>query len=159
MRAATPSSVPGRSTTTSAPAPVVALAERRDGPAHDRARAALGDGEDAPAPAVLRRHMGMRATTTQTPSASRSRPISVGARDDVLAVAQLATHDRPQEAAERLLRGALGRADALDLRGDRASSPGAAAPAAGSPRERIRRAPTGSSATRRSIVSTPAARP
>ena len=107
-------------------------------PARDGARAALGDGEHARAPALLGRARAAwaRATITLAPPSSVDAELRA-AREQLVAVGELAAEHGVQERGGGLLRGALGRAHALDLGGDSVVTSRSTSAAPGSARARM----------------------
>ena len=97
----------------------LALGRRGDRARHDGARAALGGREHPSAPALLRRHVRVRARDEDAAAGVRGRR---RARRRARIISSALDIWRPstrvQEGARGLLRGARRRADALDLGGD-----------------------------------------
>ena len=82
------------------------------------ARAAIGHAEHALAPAVLGRHERVGARDDDARPLDQVDPQLARPAEDVLAAGDVAVEQGVQEAGQRLLGGALGRAQALDLGGD-----------------------------------------
>ena len=110
--------MPGTRTTTSEPMRVRTAGGRRDGARHGRARAALGDGDDALAPAFLSGHVELRAHDDDGGAAAHVDAELLGARDDLIGRDGATPEEVVQELGDGQLGGAGGRAQALHLGGD-----------------------------------------
>ena len=96
----------------------VGLGRRGDRRRGDRAGAAAGDGQQPLAPVVLGGAAGMGAYDDDAAPGPKSRAELLAPGDEVIAVVDAPGEHRPLETRGGLLRGPLGRADALDLGGD-----------------------------------------